>query len=175
MIYPLPAGLKTQSISLVSGSIIPKTIVVVMNTTDAIEGSYKKNPFNFQHFGLEEIFLRVNGRAYPTFSLKPDFKAGTFNREYNWLYGEIGCIQSDRGLSITREGFSNGGFTCFPFSTSPDKCNNTHTHKAEYGTLSLELTWSAALTAPISILVYQSYDQMVSVTNKDAPFDIKYF
>ena len=40
---------------------------------DAYEGTYAKNPFNFQHFNLNSLRLLLNGDEIPFQPLTPDF------------------------------------------------------------------------------------------------------
>ena len=116
MTFPLGDGLQTKSINLVTGNVLPKSVVVGMVLTEACEGKYSLNPWNFQAFDLNEIYLKSNGKSYPANPLKPDFKNKNYAREFAWLYGEVGCFTPDRGLCITPDMFNDGGgFTLFPF------------------------------------------------------------
>jgi len=175
--FPLGAGLQTKSLNLVTGSILPKSVVVAMNLTEACEGKYSLNPFNFQAFGLIETYLKINGKSYPGNSLKPDFEKNNFAREYSWLFGEVGCLQPDRALCITPEGFKDGGgLSIIPYDLGPDRCNQTHRHQGVMGTIDLELRWKAALTNPITILVYMCYDQIVKIPKASGRvIEITYF
>ena len=125
ILHPLSAGLVTKSLNLVTGSVMPKSVVIAMNSTEACEGSYALNPWNFQNFGLSEIWLKCNGKSYPSNPLRPSFSSNNFSREYSWLYGEVGCLMPDRGLCISPEGFKEN-FCFFPFDMSFDRCNQSH-------------------------------------------------
>ena len=49
-------------------------------------------------------------------------------------------------------------------------------HKGEIGTMDLELRWKTALTKPISVIVYLSYDQIVKVPKENGgTIEISYF
>ena len=48
---------------------MPKLLVMSMVDNVALNGVYGKNPFNFKHFGIKSIDLRVNGVSKPILPL----------------------------------------------------------------------------------------------------------
>ena len=52
------------------GNLLPSRIIVVMVRKDAIHGNYGRDPFNYQHFNLEEFSLKVGSEQVPLPKLK---------------------------------------------------------------------------------------------------------
>ena len=164
--FPLVTGLNQWSTRLFSGGALPKQIIVGMVETAAFMGSYTKNPMNFKHFGLNSINLKVNGARVPQEPLEPNFSTGQINRAYNHLFMNTGKFKVNRSNCVTDDYFV-GGMALFPFDLTPDQCNMFHTHGGREGTLELDLSWSAATTAGITVLVYAAFDQVVSLNGEN--------
>ena len=52
------------------GNLLPQRIIVVMVREDAVHGNYNRDPFNYQHFNLEEFSLKVGSEQIPFPELK---------------------------------------------------------------------------------------------------------
>ena len=52
------------------GNFPPCRIIVVMVREDAVHGNYGRDPFNYQHFNLEEFSLKVGSEQLPLPELK---------------------------------------------------------------------------------------------------------
>lgn len=57
---------------------LPEQLIVCMVKHASYVGSWKNNPYAFEPFDLNNIFLRINGSPYPVKSYNPDFTAGAF-------------------------------------------------------------------------------------------------
>src|SRR5277367_3396957 len=53
---------------------IPKILVMAMVENEAASGVYTKNPFNFKHYNVKHLDLRIDGVSKPVLPLTPDFK-----------------------------------------------------------------------------------------------------
>ena len=49
----------------VSSGLVQKTFVFGLVESEAFNGAYKKNPYNFQHFNMSSVGLTVNGESMP--------------------------------------------------------------------------------------------------------------
>lgn len=158
--FSLPPNITSRNIRLSAGGRLPKSVVVAQVLTEAFVGSYKKNPFNMQHFKIGSINLKINGRRFPQDPFSPDFEKGLISREWNNVYMNTGKWKINSGNCIQRNHFQNG-ITVFPFDLTPDQCNLYHTHAGQEGSIELEISWREALPAGITILVYSVFDQIV--------------
>lgn len=158
--YPLASGLQQWSTILYRGDKLPNHIIVGQVLTAAMVGSYSKNPFNFQHFKLSRINLKLNGIRIPTEPLTPDFTNRVYMREYLHLFMNSGKYRVNSGNCLTESDFSMGS-TLIPFDLSNDQCMNYHRHRGSSGTLELEIEWSEALPEGITVLVHASSEQVI--------------
>ena len=56
---------------------LPDKIKMVLIPNENMGGSYKTNPFDFQHAKLSYLTMKVNGEMIPTTPLQPDLSART--------------------------------------------------------------------------------------------------
>ena len=120
-ILTIPEQLPNIRQDNIFSGIIPKSFVFGLVHVDAYNGTYDKNPYNFQHFGVTNVSLTANGQEIPfkQLTLKyPDNKMGKidpakdteldFDEAYNTLFSGTGKIYSNAGLDITREEYPGG-------------------------------------------------------------------
>ena len=171
--FPVPQGSQTFNCTFHHGGKLPKQVVIAQVETAAVEGDYKKNPLNFQHFGLNRLNLRINGRQVPSEPLKPDFAAATplVAREYNHIFMNTGKYRVNRSNVVTEDQFC-GGATVFPFDLNPDLCNGYHLHPSKPGVGEIEVAWEEALAEPITILVHTTYDEVYLHKKHENDFQI---
>lgn len=159
----IPARLKTYTIRLHGGGVMPKTIIIGMTDTDAADGNYKKNPWNFKSFNVSRMTLNINGIRYPTAGgLEFDFDAanGLVARGYQWMYQNTGRHATDRGNVVSWPAFKNGSFIV-PFDLTPDRCNRRHNHKAEFGFIDLEVEFRQDIDNALYVFYEKVFPKMV--------------
>ncbi|XP_063994371.1 uncharacterized protein F54H12.2-like [Diachasmimorpha longicaudata] len=75
---------------------LPKRIILGFVENASFNGSRKKNPFNFQNFGINFLCLNVDGRQVPTKPLQPSFTSGVCLdvEAFNTLFAEqnVNCL-----------------------------------------------------------------------------------
>ena len=133
---------------------------------DAFNGDYTKNPFNFQHFDLNEIALFRNGNGVPGRPFTPDFTAGKdlYLRSYVNTMQTMGYFDTDDSNGLTFDEF-NGGFAIYAFALTAD--NNVSAPYREVTTTSnlrIDLKFSAALPSTINLLLYALFDSSIEIT-----------
>ncbi len=156
----------STSFRIFSGGIMPKTVVLGMVRTMALEGNYQLNPWNFEHFDVSSILLNLNGTRYPVDILTPDFSESNakISRVYRWLFENSGSYESDKGNLISWNAFKAGCFL-IPFDLTPDKCNGLHNHDGEVGYIDVELNFRVPLPYSIYVL-YELVFPKVIINNK---------
>jgi hypothetical protein len=160
--FSIPRGMSTYQCSLHRGGVLPKSLIVCQVRTDGCEGAFNRNPFNFEHFDLGRLLLRVNGRAVPSEPYTPEFRAvpPLIARELASVFINSGCWRQNRGNCINYKNF-HSGYTLFPFDLNPDTCNGAHLHEGQTGDIQLDLSWRTELENPITVLAYLAYDVML--------------
>jgi hypothetical protein len=120
--------------------------------SDAFNGVYTKNPFNFKHFGVSSIAVTVNGEEIPFRPIPLHYNAATprYIEAYNTLYSGTGKIYHNTGNDISRFEYPNG-YTLYAFDLTPDMCgSSSHFNVVQKGNLSIEIQFTAANAGAIS-------------------------
>ena len=168
--HALVTGISRKNITVYSNGVVPKQIMVGMVLTEAAVGDYHHNPFDFQHFGLNRIALKVNAIRVPQEPLQPDFENKHYMREYVHMLSNTGKWRTEVGNSITPENFARG-CTLMCFDLTPDACSSYHTHAGKEGVVELELGWSKNLDEQITVFIFTCKDQIITLdpNNMGAP------
>lgn len=171
--YPLTRSLvKTRQIAKGSLNVtmpnlyngrIPQTIIVGFVDSAAFTGSLTKNPFNFQHFGINSMHLSVNSKSYPAIHYTPEFAKDMYMREYRCLNDALGIKSSNQACIITPELFKSGA-TLFAFDLTPDGCSGFHIHAQERGHMQLDFQFGTATADSITCVVYATMNDEFQVS-----------
>ena len=175
MRYPV-RELKTKQKSIYTGSsdyeetvyngVIPRRVWIGMVEQAARTGSYKKNPFNFQHFDMSSIQLKVGGRLVPSEPLEADFENNLYKEMYFHLFSQMDNMFDDHGNGITYEDFKNG-FCIMAFDLTADMEDGEHLELKKRGTVDLKIRFKNPVTTNISVICAAEYENVVSITGRD--------
>ena len=175
--FPLAANKTNFTLQVVTGGVLPRTLIVFFINTAAYNGTYTSSPLDFEHLKISYMALRVNGKTVPADGLNPDFTANDYPntmvaREYLALFNNTGTNRINRGNLITLERWCQG-YTLFCFDLSPDYCNGYHLHEAQVGVLEVDVRCSG-MTAATQAMCYACYD-MEATIYPDGRHDMAYF
>ena len=150
-----------QTLSNVHSGIMPNRIVLAFTTTTAHAGSFKSNPFNFRHFNMESLAVKVASQSVP-YSTPLEFSAKKVTEAYNSLFS--GIRENSNAISISE--YANGNFI-FAFDLTPDLCSSEHYNILKDGNLEIVLRFASpdeiANTA-ITLIVYLEFDNILEIT-----------
>ena len=79
--------------------------------TEAFNGSYTTDPFNFKHYNLSQVGVYVDGEQIPRkpLTLKFDADGGqNFMTGFQTLFSGIGKLSQDAGNQIARGDYGSG-------------------------------------------------------------------
>ena len=79
-----------------------------MMDNDSYNGNNRKNPFNFQHYNLNQIRISVNREEIPFKPLKLNFNEKLFVTAYSTLFSGTGKLHGNSRSIIKREDCSEG-------------------------------------------------------------------
>ena len=182
----IPENLPNTRQDNIFSGLIPNSFVFGLMHVNAANGTYKKNPYNFAHFGVTNVSLTANGQEIPfkQLTLKyPENEAGTidpakdteldFDEAYNTLFSGTGKIYSNAGLDITREDYP-GGYALYAFDLTPDMCKSAdYFNTVQRGSLTLALTFGKATTHPIAMVCYGDFENVIRIdAERNAIYDI---
>lgn len=164
-VLTIPSGARTIARDNFFSGKIPKKLIFVMLDNDAMNGSYTRNPFNFQHYRIQSIELTVDGEPVAGCPLTLDMGQNRKVRAFNNLFNVVGKSYTDVGQDITYDDFSHG-YSIFCFDLTPDGCGNTSRHfeLSKTGNLRLKLQFEANLAATINVLVYGEFENVIEIT-----------
>lgn len=140
----------------------PNKVFVLMVEEGDRRGTYKQNPFNFQHFNLSSIQLRVAGVSVPERPIQLDFAKKQYADAYLQLFNEVSGLFEDRGLDITLEDFANG-YCILAFNLDPDSNDGAHLEVYKKGPVNVELRFGTGLAKAISVMVLGEFENTVSI------------
>ena len=170
-IHSISKGESIKQFDNISSSVLPKRVVIALVESEAVTGSYSKNPFNFKHYNLSNISLTVDGQDVAHSPIELNFSENKYIRAYSSLFTALDRGGLDWGNQITKEDFLDG-YSLFAFDLSPDKCNGDHFNLIKKGNLRLKLTFKEAVTVTLTCFVYMEYDNMLEITkNRNIIFD----
>ena len=141
---------------------LPTRIIVGCVASEAFNGSYSKNPFNFKHENISYLSLFVDGRQIPASPLTPNFVSKEYVRSYHRLFSELGLANKNEGNYIHYRDF-DGGNCFFVFDLSPCILDGNQCELVKSGNLRLELKFRAGLQEPIHVLVYGELDSIIEI------------
>lgn len=176
MYYPtLQVKIKTYSIAqgqvkfnlanVFRGS-LPTSVIVGLVRAKSFSGQVNYNPFNFEHFKLSLINLRVNGRQFPACEpFRPKYTDPLSNKHmgvYHTLMRCVGVDQTHLDNGVTPEMFTNGS-ALYGFDMTPDQCNNYHIHPTNEGVLDIDIELEEDDKEAITVLVYATFNSVVTI------------
>lgn len=170
--FMVSKGSSTININSIFRGRLPKSIIIGLLETEAYNGSYTKNPFQFGHFDLKYMCLKQNGELIPSTPYSPNFDEDHVAREYQAFLDNIGIHHDNLGSLVTYEGWKSDQ-TYFAFDLTPDKCNSTHFHPTEEGNIDLDMKFNADTPSNITVIVYGSLHNTMFV-NKTGEITLEY-
>jgi len=170
--FTVPAGFLDVSHEKLFSGQIPSRLVIGLVRNDAFNGAFARNPFNFQHFNLNEITVYIDGQQQQSIKpLHPDFTNGRYISSYLSLFSATGKINKDDGNGIDRNEYGSG-YALYAFDLSPDLAEDDHFNLSRQGGLRLVLKFAAALAATVSVIAYAEFENVVEVDrNRNVIYD----
>lgn len=156
------AGLREFKVSNVINGTLPHSVIIGLVRNTAYNGDIDRNPYNFQHFNMNGVSLHINNESLPNEPYRPDFEHGYAVRLYRDLFDNTGVSHDDCGSILTYSLFL-GGCALIAWDLSPDLCNGYHLHTSHSGLLELNVTFSQALVQPITMVIFSTFDAVVSI------------
>ena len=162
--FTIEANTKSVRYKLFQTEVLPKTLFIGLVHSDAILGNSKLNPYNFNNYGLNSLYLKINGFELPSERYQPDFATNDYMRLYRDFFDNTGVHSNDYGSVMTQKLFKNGMFTP-AFDLTPDMCNGTHFHAAQKGVIEIYLELAAELNHGLNLVVFSYFDVILTIDN----------
>lgn len=171
-LYPIPR-VECKAMSIPTGQMsftpddvflgaIPKRIVLGFVENTAFNGSFKRNPFNFQHFKATQVGVYVNGESCPMKALQLNFDQDLYLAGYMSLFSGTGTLFHNQGNQISREDYPNG-YSLFAFDLTPDLCTGPHVSPIKQGNLRIGIQFAEPLPVTVNCIIYAEFDSMIEI------------
>lgn len=161
--YSFPSGIQSINMNSVASGVLPQKVVLAMVSNAAANGSPTLNPFNFQHFGLNECNVAVNGSTVNGKPLTFDFANLKDSDGYWSLFASSGKMHHNIGSIIKRKDYKDG-YAIIAFDLSPSLCDGEYIDPDKSGDMSIALSFGQNLTSSITVFVYCEYNSLIEVT-----------
>ena len=160
--------------SIFASDMLPDTIYVCMVDMNAKNGAWHKDPFNFQHYGVSSIHLRINNRNLPVEPLTPTWKNEDNKNDdqmlaFKQLYENCSVKLNNVGLSITPEKFQYGS-TIFAWDLNHDQCAGAHANHGDLvGSASIHMVFRKAIEQNVCVIVAGVFRDYLAINNERKP------
>ncbi len=158
------AGLRETPENAIFNGQVPRRLVICCVDAEAYHGNYKKSPFNFQNFNIDEVSVSAAGQVYPAKPLALDFESNKYTRAFIQLFEGLGISDDNKGNGITFTKFKNG-HCIFAFDLSPDEDDGgDHWDLVKEGATTVNIHFANAIPAGgIEVLVYGEFDNLLTI------------
>lgn len=137
---------------------VPKLIIMAMCDNEALSGVYSKNPYNFQHYNVRHLDLRIDGMSKPILPLTPNFASKMCTREYMSLLESMSILGKDACLPFSYDDFLNG-YTFFSWNLAADE--SFKPDPSRHANIRLDLKFGEATKTTISVLLFCMFDSNI--------------
>ena len=162
MTYRLPQGTPHMQLDNLFQGRVPSQILIGFLASEAVRGSYTKNPFNFQHYNLNYLQVTVDGNPYPRKALEPDYTNKQFVDCYLTLFTGTGKWNANEGNSIGRHDYDRG-YCLYLFNIDPAKQMLETVPIRKKGNIKLEVRFAATLPTTVDLLIYATFPDVIEV------------
>ena len=161
--YVIPETSVKVTLPKICDGILPRRIVIGFLKTEAYDGSYAYNPYNFENLGITTMYLKVNSKSLPNSNgLKFDFDKNLY------LDGYKSIAKLTKDLDITIDEYKSG-YTLFSFDLNPDISSSTHYSPLSDGVIDLEFTKSKPHTVSYTCICYLESDNIIQINKHRQP------
>jgi len=144
------------------GGQIPKYVIMVMVANGAMNGDYKKNPYNFKFFNANWIELTKDRQPCPFPPFEPD---SSYLQEYMSVFQSNGLLGKNNVLTFTYDEFKSG-YSNLQWNLS-DNNQGANSNPDPRGNLKIEVKFPAKTTEAINVVLYGIFDGSVMIFGDD--------
>ena len=161
----IPANIADHLATISMSGPVPSRIVIGFVSQASFTGGYQANPFNFEHFGVNYIALKVNGKVFPTSGpIEPDYANNECVLPYYQLYEALTSIPPIKPIAITLDQFRQG-FTLYAFDLTRQHNASSLDTYPEVAPVDLHVKFAAANANSIYAIIYDETDKYFLIDN----------
>ena len=158
------AGSLDKSFDNVCNGRLPRLLILQLVDSQAQNGSFASDPYQFNHFGLSYACAYINGHQVPLNAYQMDFSKGIYLRAFTSLSQAVNQDGMDSILSINRANFVNGNVhIAFNFAQDGSTGMASSVNPILYGNLRVVLRFKEKTSETLTALFYCSYDTCLEI------------
>jgi hypothetical protein len=157
--------IQSKSIDNIYLGQLPTRVIVGFVSNAALNGDFKKSPFNFQHFDISFLCLYIDGRQIPSKALQPEFGSDecAYITSYQSLFAGTNIHYNDDGNCIARTDYPYG-YCLHAFHLTPDlSASGRHWSLNKQETLRMEVKFKSSLKETISCIIYSEFNNIIEI------------
>ena len=164
-VFHIPKGQDVKKQPNLLHGVIPKRVTVGIVNTDAYNGNYQKNPYDFQKGNLVKISATVDGLGGVTHEFTPDFDEKKYVNAYQALFQGRSKRTGKFGNGISMDDYSNGyTLYCFDFTPCIDSEEGDHMGQLKSGNVTLHMVFDPPTTHAMTAIALCEMDGMITIT-----------
>ena len=168
MTFNISSGARQFNLDNLFNGSCPTKVLVSFVDSEAFQGTFQTNPFNFALHSIDQIELTADGYSVPGRALTvgptdSDFKGRQVVVPFNALADCVGGLSNHFGNGIDLSDFSHGyAIFGFPiYGGGPADQNFMQIKKS--ANIRVQGTFSAALPKPITAIVYAEFPAILEI------------
>ena len=148
---------------------IPTRMIICLVSSEAMSGNYKKNPFSFKHYNLDNLTITVDGENVLGKPLTPKFSeegGQNYISAYDALFSGIKNREQYSGISRSDYPL---GYTLFTFDLEQSSLSSVdYWPILKRGNLKLDIHFEKPLTETVEVLIYATFPDLFEVDSSRA-------
>lgn len=163
-VLTIPAGIQGKTLDNVFLGQIPKRCIIGFVNNTAFNGTFTKNPYDFDNYGINTFSLYIDGMQIPSKALQPQFSSGIYTAMFHTLFSGTGIHFLNEGNGINNNRYAKG-YCLMAFDLTPDLSANSTSHwnLIKHGSVRLEVRFENALSETINCIVYAEFDNLIEI------------
>lgn len=164
--YSLAKGLLNISFENMFSGTRPDRLYIAFVSSQAVAGDFTKNPYNFQHYNINQIALYSDGIPVGNTPIKLTFdttSGDSIVSAFVNLFDNAGKWLFDGGNAITRKDFAEGGNVIFCFDLEPTFEQGEYLTLLKQGNVRLEVQFGQALSETVTAIVWGQYSALFEI------------
>ena len=156
-------GVQSTIVSNLHIGALPKVVLIGFVASEDFSGKIGRNPFNFQHYNVNQISVEVDGQSYPTKPYVVDFQRHHYLEAYDGLLNTLGERHTPFGqMQFDREAYSSG-HTIFGFDLTPGSTGRGPMTLIKQGSLSVSVSFATPLPDVVMMISMLVYDNLIEI------------
>ena len=142
---------------------MPSKAIVMLTASEAYNGAYHRNCYNFANAHLNSLSFQVNGVCKPAAKpLTPDYENDMYTESYMTLFTSTNMIGKNTGNDISHYAYKNG-YTVYAFDLDGHSRNKDYLPLPKRAHIRIEAKFAKPLEESMSLIVYGKFPRVIKI------------